>query len=222
MLIIDDIINAIGASNAAAAQERSAREALDFQKQMWGQQRADQAPWLNAGRQSLADLVRQMGSGGFDVNASTLANDPGFQFRMAEGQKALERSASARGGLNGGGTMRSLARYSQGLASDEYQRAWGRQTDRFNRLASLAGVGQSTAQGLGALGAQHAGNVGNLYGAIGNAQAAGAMGQANAISGGVQSAGAMTMAQLYQALGQQGGVGIPQQPGSAVGGWGRG
>jgi hypothetical protein len=181
------IAGAVSSNKASKAQQRTAQQAMDLQRQTWEQQRADQAPWLEAGRASLADLMRQMQSGGFDnrLDPSTLANDPGFQFRMAEGQKALERSAAARGGLNSGGFMKGLARYSQGVASDEYQNAWARNesglTNRFNRLASLAGVGQAAAQSLGGMGSQHAGNMGNLYGAIGNAQAAGAIGTGNAI-----------------------------------------
>lgn len=193
--------NAVGSSNAAAAQESAAEKAQRLQKEMYEQQRADMAPWLKAGQRSLADLMQQTQSGSFNtsVDPAQLASDPGYQFRMAEGQKALERSASARGMLNSGGALKSLARYSQGFASDEYQNAWNRNnaenTGRFNRLASLAGVGQTAAQTMGAMGGQYANNMGNLYGAVGNAQAAGAMGAANAFNGGMQSLG--NLGQMY-------------------------
>lgn len=162
MFIIDDIINYFAAKKASEAQERSAQRGLDLQRDIFNQQRADQMPWMEAGRTTLADLLRQLQGGDFDkqIDPSQLANDPGFQFRLAEGQKALERSASARGGLNSGATMKSLARYSQGLASDEYQNAWSRNesanSNRFNRLASLAGVGQSSAQNLAGHGGRFA------------------------------------------------------------------
>lgn len=68
---------------------------------------------------------------------------PGYLFRLQEGQKAIERSAAARGGLYSGATMKAIDTYSQGVASDEY-------SNYVNRLAALAGVGQtatnSTAQ----------------------------------------------------------------------------
>lgn len=202
-----------GASKAAKAQERSAREAMDLQREIYGQQRADQAPWLQAGQASLADLLRQMQGGAFsnNVNPQSLAGDPGYQFRLAEGQKALERSAAARGGLNSGGTMRSLARYSQGVASDEYQNAWNRNRmsnmDSFGRLAQLAGMGQGAAQSLGGFGSQYAGQMGNLYGAVGNAQSAGHIGRANAVSGGLQTLGNLAQIGGMNAGGFGGGYG---------------
>ncbi len=65
--------------------------------------------------------------------------DPGYAFRLAEGMKALEQSAAARGNLLSGGTGKALQRYGQGLASQEYQNAFARfQADRAAR-AALAG-----------------------------------------------------------------------------------
>lgn len=89
---------------------------------------------------------------GIDANAKLgdLANeqftfsptDPSYQFRLQEGQKALERSAIARGGGLGGGTAKALARYGQNMASTEYGAAFDRfQRDRTNRgliLSDLA------------------------------------------------------------------------------------
>lgn len=208
MFIIDDIINAVGSHKAAKAQEDAAREAMGVQGRQFNQSRDDQMPWMQAGRSSLADLLR-MTQGGFD--ASSMANDPGFQFRMAEGQKALERSASARGGLAGGGALKSLARYSQGLASDEYQQ-------RFNRLSQLAGMGQGAAQNLGGLGANYANSMGNLYGAMGNAQSAGIMGVTNGATGGLRSAVNIGMiAAGVPPVGMMGGGGgMPGMGGGAI------
>lgn len=202
--------NAVGTSNAAAAQKTAAEKAMDLQRQMWAQQRSDISPWREAGATTLAQLLQEMQSGAFDrpFDASQLASDPGYQFRMAEGQKALERSAAARGMLASGGTMKGLNRYAQGYASDEFNNAYARHrgdlTDRFNRLAAISGVGQQAAQNLGQLGAQHSGQMSNLYGALGNAQAAGAIGTANAVSGGMQTLGNLAM---MGGMGMSGGFG---------------
>ena len=76
--------------------------------------------------------------------------DPGFQFRLKEGQKALERSAAARGGLQSGGTLKSLARFSQGVASDEFQRAFDRfDTNRKFRAGTLSNVAGLGLRGVG-------------------------------------------------------------------------
>lgn len=110
--------------------------------------------------------------------------DPGYQFRQQEGMKALERSSAARGGLFSGRAMKDTMRFSQGLASQEYGTAFDRfnvqNANTFNRLASISGVGQTSANQTGAA-AQNYGNQasGNIIGA-GNAQAAGAVGSANA------------------------------------------
>jgi hypothetical protein len=157
-----------GARLAADAQIKQAREAMDLQRQIYGQSRADQQPWMQAGQTSLADMLRMLQPGGFDYQA-----DPGFQFRMAEGAKALERSAAARGGLNSGGFARSMMRYGQGLASEEYGNAYNR---RFGSLRDIAGMGQGSAQNLGGLGQNYANSMSSLHGAIGNAKAAGLMG----------------------------------------------
>lgn len=209
------IAQGFGAHNAAQAQKDAANKAMDLQRDVYGQQRRDQAPWMEGGSQTLAQLLREMQNGGFEpqVNSQSLANDQGFQFRMSEGQKALERSAAARGGLNSGAAMKSLARFSQGLASDEYGNAWNRSMqagqNRFNRMSNIAGMGQQSAGAMGAFGGQYANNMSNLYGAIGNADAAGSMGVANAVSSGFQSLG--NLAQMGAGQMQSGGFGGGQQ-----------
>lgn len=115
--------------------------------------------------------------------------DPGYQFRLSEGMKALESSASARGNLLSGGTLKGIQRYGQDMASQEYQNAFNRyQAERagtLNPLQSLAGVGQSTANTLGTMGMNYANQVGELYQGGANARASGYVGGANAINQGI-------------------------------------
>ncbi len=97
--------------------------------------------------------------------------DPGYLFRLQEGMKAIERAATARGGLLSGGTAKALERYAQGLASQEYQAAWNRaaqnQLNQYNRLAALAGVGQQAGQFISGAGENYANALGNIYGSLG-------------------------------------------------------
>jgi len=70
--------------------------------------------------------------------APTEANmvaDPGYQFRLKQGQQALENSASARGTLRGGAQLKALTDYAQGAASQEYQNAYNRSRDVFDANA---------------------------------------------------------------------------------------
>lgn len=123
-----------------------------------------------------------------DFTLADFQKDPGYDFRMAEGQKAIERSAAARSGSLNGATLKAIGRYGQDYASGEYTNAYNRfnndRTQRFNRLATVAGVGQTAATNLGATGTQVAANIGNTTNngitSAGAAQAAGTVGAANA------------------------------------------
>ena len=70
---------------------------------------------------------------GFEFNADDLLEDPGYQWRMDEGNKAVERRASSRGLLESGKTLKDFGRWSQGLASQEYSKAYGRASQEYDR-----------------------------------------------------------------------------------------
>jgi hypothetical protein len=187
------------AGDAAEAQVNGANQANALQEKIWNetkgmynQQRADQEPWRQAGLKALTGL----GDADYqrDFSAADFTKDPGYEFRMAEGQKALERSAAARGGLQTGGTLKALTKYGQDYASNEYNNAYTRfnadRDRRFNRLSSLAGFGQQANAQNAAANAQqgqfaqnYAGTVGNNLMGIGNAQGAASIAKGNAWSG---------------------------------------
>jgi hypothetical protein len=169
--------------------------------------------------------------------AQDLQSDPSYQWRLGQGQQALERSAAARGGALSGGALKDLANYAQGAASQEYQNAYGRwsndrafaadqganaynrwngeratqqsayqdaynrfnsdTTSRFNRLSSLAGIGQQANNTVASLGAQTAAQVGQNQLAAGNARAAGYVGTANAVNNGMSSLQSMYFMNKY-------------------------
>jgi hypothetical protein len=70
---------------------------------------------------------------------------PGYTFRLGEGQKAIEYSQAARGGLFSGAAVKELGNYNQGMASEEYG-------NYINQLAGLAGMGQNAASSQASLG----------------------------------------------------------------------
>lgn len=114
------------------------------------------------------------------------SSSPSYGYRFDEGQRALERSAAARGDLFSGGTGRELTRYGQDYASNEWEKDW-------RRLSELYGGGSATgdtiniATGFGQQAGQNIIGAGNAratgYLNQGNAQAAGYQGIANSISG---------------------------------------
>lgn len=186
-------MNGNAARDAANTQAGAAREASGVQKYVFDTTNAQQEPWRQAGKQALGQMANPDFQRDFTMN--DFQADPGYAFRMQEGQKALERSAAARGGLMSGGTMKALTQYGQDAASQEYQNAYNRfnndRNTRYNRLASLAGIGQTANAQVGAAGQNYGNQVGqNLMGAA-NAQAAGqvstANGYGNALNQGMNS-----------------------------------
>jgi len=167
------------------------------------------------GRGGMTSLASMGGAAGAEA---ALMSAPGFQFRIAEGQKALERSAAARGTLLTGGTLKAITRYGQDFASNEYN-------NRYNQLYGLSNLGLNAAQSSANLGSSYAANTGNLYqnqanagtGLItsgANAQAAGTAGGANANAGALQgiTKGFQDALTLWYLGGQRGPAPTPNAP----------
>lgn len=175
--VIGAYANSQAANSAASAQTNAANNSRDAQLQMYNQTRTDNEPWRQAGMASLTQLQ----------NGNILQNfqgDPGYQFRLDEGNKAINAAASARGLSNSGATMKALSRYGQDYASNEYNNAYNRQ---YSRLSALAGVGQNATNQNQNAGMNYANQSSNSYGNVGNAQAANYMAQGNALNGAIQS-----------------------------------
>lgn len=175
------VYGAVSSSNAAgdAADELSgaATDATALDKYIYDNNIKLNQPFYDSGLAANNKLSNLAGVSGTPDYSGFYA-DPGYQFRMDEGNKAVERSAAARGGLLSGATMKAMTRYSQGLASSEY----GNYT---NRLASLAGVGQTASNTMGSLGTNYANAAGNNMMDAANARASGYIGSSNAINNGI-------------------------------------
>ena len=188
-------------ANAATLQAQ--REAQAFQQKQLDQSRADNAPWLQAGTNALGQLSQRTAPGGDLMRNFGMADfqaDPGYQFRMDQGMRGMTNSAAARGNLLSGAALKAASSFNQNMASNEFSNAYSRyNTNRdgqYNKLASLAGVGQVTADRNGQNAMQLGQSVGagmfnngqqmgnNLIGA-GNARASGYMAQGNALINGI-------------------------------------
>jgi hypothetical protein len=148
---------------------------------------ARQKPFYDVGVNALPELVKASKYTPFTMDQ--FQADPGYAFRLKEGQKRLERSAAARGGLISGAALKAATEYGQEMGSQEYTNAFNRyqleRQARLNPLQSLAGVGQTTANTLGTSGQQMASNVGEAQQNAAAARASGYVGQANALTGGL-------------------------------------
>lgn len=191
---------ASAAKSAAATTAAATDQATQLQREMFQQTREDQAPWRQAGVNALAEMQRTAGNvpAAFSFTNQQMYQDPGYAFRLSEGQKALDRQAAARGGLISGGALKAAGRYGQDMASQEYQNAFNRaftgygtdvarENQLYNRQASLAGIGQTSTNLVNQAGQNYASNVGNALmnqGAnAGNAAMAGANAWNSALTG---------------------------------------
>jgi hypothetical protein len=205
------VLGAASSRSAANTQASAADRAAQLQQDQFNRQVELQTPFREAGVRALNKLEGASEYTPFGMQQ--FQQDPGYAFRLAEGQKALDRQAAARGGLISGGALKAAQRYGQEMGSQEYTNAFNRyQTERgarLNPLQSLAGVGQTAVNQLGAAGQNYATGAGEALGASAQARASGYMGGANAISGGVgQYLGYQSNNNLINALNQnRGGFG---------------
>jgi hypothetical protein len=192
------ILGAASSRSAAKTQAGAAQQAADIQKSQFEQIREDQAPYRQAGYNALAELQRTAGNvpGAFKFGAGDYQADPGYAFRLSEGQKALDRQAAARGGLISGGALKAAQRFGQEMGSQEFGNAYNRaltgyntgvasENQLYNRQAALAGIGQTATNLVGQAGQNYATSAGNLMTGAGAAQAAGQVGMTNALTGGL-------------------------------------
>ena len=188
------LIAANGAKSAARTSADAADHAGQLQNEQFQQTRADQAPYRDAGYTSLAQLSKGTVDGGeFNRNFSMAdyTADPGYTFRLKQGEQGINRAAVAGGGRYSGATLKALAGYNSGMASQEYGNAYNRfnndTTTRFNRLASISDLGHTATAQTGAAGAIAATNQGSAIISAGNARASGYVGVGNAVNGTIGS-----------------------------------
>jgi hypothetical protein len=183
------VIGANAASRAADTQAGAMDRAAQLQYQQYQDTVARQKPFYDVGVNALPELVQASKYTPFTMDQ--FKADPGYAFRLSEGQKALERTAAARGGLLSGGALKAATRFGQEMGSQEYTNAFNRyQAERTARLAplqALTGMGQTTAQQVSNAGQTMASNVGEAIGSGAAARASGYVGTANALTGGLNT-----------------------------------
>ncbi len=163
----------LGSQQAANAAKKAGK--LEWQQYL--DSRADFAPYREVGVQSLGSLRDLILNGDF----SKFYASPGYQFRLDQGTKAIDRSAAARGALNSGQTLKALNDYGQGMASEEYG-------NYLNQLYNLAGFGQTATQNTAQLGASAAQGYGNRIADAGYLRGTGYANLGNSLTGGINNA----------------------------------
>ncbi len=107
---------------------------------------------------------------------------PGYQFGLDEGNKQVQSSAAARGGLNSGATLKALQRYGTDYADQQGY------TPYMNKLAGLFGGAQTAAGQMGSYGQNAANQMGQNTQNAANARANSTYAANQAWQGGAQDA----------------------------------
>jgi len=208
---LEDVVTGGGASKrhaaqgAARAQQAGIKESQGYLTDALGQTAGYQQPYADMGLEQTRNLNDLLNSGGFDPGAfqtsaqmpgsTNMEQDPGYQFRMQEGQKALLASlAKGAGGQYSPAAAQKLMEYNQGQGSQEYQNMFNRQqtnyanqfnqdltgynaarsrlNDRYTRLQNMSSMGQNAASNLSNIYGTYGTNMANTATDKGNVEAA--------------------------------------------------
>ena len=117
---------------------------------------------------------------------------PNYQFQLDQGLKAVKNAGNLQTGLLSGNTLQGINNYAQDYAGGAYQQAYNNytanQSNIFNRLSTIAGLGNSSNQQSATAATATGQGVANTLGAAGAATASGQVGSANALTGGLNNA----------------------------------
>ena len=155
-----------GGAERSAAREQAAltREALNLQRQIYGEQRELLRPYVQAGTDvGLPGLIGLASPEGRSQFLSQYFQSPEFQTLAGQAQRSVLSQAAAGGTLGGSATGNQLQRIAPTLGLQ----ALGQQQQQFGQLA---GIGQGAATGTAQFGGQFATNAGNLLQQIGALQ----------------------------------------------------
>lgn len=190
---------AVNLSGFGALTDIAFRGASKKKKKAAAQAAADQAAYQKRLSDWEAEAARlktaaDTSIASYDPAAATrarLETDPGYGFRLSEGEKALERSQAATTGVLGGRAVKEGLRYNQDYASNEY-------TNYINRLAAAAGIGQATSTTSAGIAAASGPANAGLINQIGSSKAGAYSAANNAVQGGLSNY--MTMSMYDQLL----------------------
>lgn len=214
--IVGGLLSGSGSSAAAntaaqASQEASAASVAE-QRRQYDQSRADYAPYLAAGTESVNQLATDLRPGGRFASTTPFdfqydKNDPAFTFSFDQGMRGINASLAAKGLGGSGAGIKGAAGFAENLANSYYNDAFnryvtgfnantGERNQLYNRLAGVAGTGQNAVGSVTSQGANAAGNIGNAYmtsaANTGNAAMAAAGQQNLAVGGAANMLGRMS------------------------------
>ncbi|CAB4172802.1 hypothetical protein UFOVP953_6 [uncultured Caudovirales phage] len=176
------------AKQAAQMQADAANRAMEIQQAQFDRINEQQRPQRELGYKGVSQisdmmpyLTKQFGPQ--DLQAGLA---PNYDFMLSQGQGLNAAKANQAGGMIGGNALQGLNQFTQDYAQNAYQNAFNNyqtgQTNIYNRLAGIAGIGQTAQGAVNAAGSNLANNLSSL--GVGSAAATGSglIGAANAYS----------------------------------------
>lgn len=170
------LIGSSAAGKAADAQSAASATSISEQRREYDINQGNQQPYLDAGKQALGQYQTAINT---PTTAADVTSTPGYQFGLDQGQTALDRKIAAMGGRVSGAALKGATRYATDYATTGYNAAYQRGQDRLNRLASLAGLGQTATSASAASGQASTNAITALQSSQGDASAASSLAQGN-------------------------------------------
>jgi len=187
------LIGGYASMHAGQQQADAANRATDQQAAMFNTINQQNAPYRQAGYNSLNTIGANQNYFNHAFNAQDLNANlaPNYQFMLDQGRGQTSNAANVTGGLVSGNALQGLDQFTQNYAQNAYQQAYNNYTNNqnniYNRLASTAGLGQAANQTSAGAGMSLGNGMAQSMMGAGNAQAAGTMGMGNAISSGLNN-----------------------------------
>lgn len=170
--------------------------------------RGDNVNAINRGDTAGNQLSYRMGLGGTGTGVAGGLNErykdfnfekePGYDFRMGEGQQGVNNKFAQSGSLLSGAAAKALTRFNQDYASNEYSNAYGRYSNdrsafntdnanEYNRLSGIQAAGQNATNSVAGVsgtiqGSSQAGSGSNAMSGLANS-----LGQTSAQQGAASS-----------------------------------
>lgn len=213
--VASSLINANSANKAAKAQQRALAQANQVAETQYNRGLEMYAPFRQSGTRAMGTFEDSLGLNGAEGGARAAGlyqNSADYQGALTGGQRAIDASAAARGGLFSGATGKRLMDHGVNTNAQYLQQYRG-------NLGQLMGQGFNATNNAAQLGQNYANTVGGNVTAAGNARAQGILGQGQAFSDGVSNVAGL--ANYYRPWQPSGGASAPatrRAPGTTYGG----
>ncbi len=199
-------ISAFGANSAAGQQKNALNQAITTQINEQLALGGMIQPYQNLGRTSADTLRNKLPelTSNFSPTMDQLAQTPGYQFTLQQGEQGVANQYSGQGLGNGvttgatattpsGPGVKGALNYAQGLASTTYQQQFqnymAQNAQNYNILMGGGQLGEQASAAWGNVAQSISPTIGGYQSGIGAAGAAGTMGVANALGQGIGGAG---------------------------------